>query len=725
MQQVGGKSTLSEEQKKKIEDNRLRALQKRAERQLIKLPVLIRQDNVPSYKTTSVCNNPHNIQPYNNTCIESKCLQRQVKLSIDTSNIRNVVPLRAGNIEDNLNDFSPIEKKSTFYNNRKYQIQNTVGKSSMRNTKAESSYSNSSNSKPAIQGACVLINRKRFQVEVGFHQQMIEVFKAIPSKVYDAKERKWNFAVEDHDKLIQGVIPLFPNVIISPLPQCILKVFQKASDECEIPSVDLSNLDLKLQNSLLPFQRKGVSFGIIKGGRLLIADDMGLGKTIQAIGIADYYKNEWPLLVVAPSSVRYSWVEAFHTWLPSLDSQEINVVNSSKESVSGSKVVIMSYDILTRKVKCIQDKKFQVIIMDESHFLKNFKSARTRAALVVMKTCKRLILLSGTPALSRPMELYTQISAINNKVFPNYTDFGIRYCNGKIMPWGWDFTGSSHMTELQLLLEETVMIRRLKAEVITQLPAKRRQMVLLDPSVVHSRKKDSEFMSKEMSRSNLRGMERRGMLLQYFRETGFAKLSAICDYIKDLLEAEKKFLCFGHHQSVLDAICKSIKEKGIQYIRIDGSTSSETRKQLCDKFQFNDTVRVAVLSITAANSGINLTAAHLVIFAELFWNPGILTQAEDRAHRIGQQDSVVVQYLVAQGTADDHIWPLVQKKLETLNKAGLSKDNFSDTDTTRVKSLCQSSLDDFLEDLSEDQVFLDEFILSQKNPSKDVSVQNY
>ncbi|XP_022246250.1 SWI/SNF-related matrix-associated actin-dependent regulator of chromatin subfamily A-like protein 1 isoform X2 [Limulus polyphemus] len=717
MQQVGEKSTLSEEQRKKIEENRQKALQKRAEKQLIRLPVLVRQDNVPYYKPSSVCNNAHNVLPCKNSCTESKLFQRQVKSSIDTSNIRNVVSLSAGNIEDNLNNCSPSVKKSTFYSDRKHENQNTVDKSSVRKTKAELSYSNSSNSKPAIQGVCVLINRKRFQVEVGFHQQIIEVFKTIPSKVYDAKEKQWNFAVQDHDKLIQGIIPLFPNVVISPLPPYILRVFKKASDECEIPSMDLSNLDLKLQNSLLPFQRKGVSFGIYKGGRLLIADDMGLGKTIQAIGIADYYKDEWPLLIVAPSSVRYTWAEAFHTWLPSLDPQEINVVNSSKDSVSGSKVVIMSYDILTRKVKFIQNQKFQVVIMDESHFLKNFKSARTQAALVVMKTCKRVILLSGTPALSRPMELYTQISAINNKVFPNYTDFGIRYCNGKIMPWGWDFTGSSHMTELQLLLEETVMIRRLKAEVITQLPAKRRQMVLLDPSVVHSHKKILEFMSKEVNRTNLHGMERRGKLLQYFRETGFAKLSAICDYIKDLLEAERKFLCFGHHQSVLDAICKSIKEKGIQYIRIDGSTSSETRKQLCDKFQFNDTVRVAVLSITAANSGINLTAAHMVIFAELFWNPGILTQAEDRAHRIGQQDSVVVQYLVAQGTADDHIWPLVQKKLEILNKAGLSKDNFSDADTTRVKGLCQSSLDDFLEDLSKDQAFLDELIMSQEIPS--------
>ena len=110
------------------------------------------------------------------------------------------------------------------------------------------------------------------------------------------------------------------------------------------------------------------------------------------------------------------------------------------------------------------------------------------------------------------------------------------------------------------------------------------------------------------------------------------------------------------------------------------------RKHLVDAFQCDDNVRVALLSITAANSGLTLTAAHLVVFAELFWNPGILTQAEDRAHRIGQTDSVTVQYLVAKGTADDELWPMIQRKLDVLNKAGLSKDNFTDSHSTCLLS---------------------------------------
>jgi len=107
-----------------------------------------------------------------------------------------------------------------------------------------------------------------------------------------------------------------------------------------------------------------------------------------------------------------------------------------------------------------------------------------------------------------------------------------------------------------------------------------------------------------------------------------------------------------------------------------------------------------VLSITAANTGLTLTATHLVVFAELFWNPGVLTQAEDRAHRIGQKDSVTIQYLVAKGTADDYLWPLVQRKLDVLSQAGLSKDNFHDASCSSVAVSKHGTMMDYFEELS-------------------------
>ncbi|KAL4222277.1 SWI/SNF-related matrix-associated actin-dependent regulator of chromatin subfamily A-like protein 1 [Mactra antiquata] len=457
-------------------------------------------------------------------------------------------------------------------------------------------------------------------------------------------------------------------------------------------------------------------FGIQQNGRVLIADDMGLGKTIQAICLAYYYRNDWPLLVVVPSSVRFDWAQNFQRWVPSLDPQCINTVVSGKDSCTTGLINILSYDLMARKANNLKDKRFQVVIMDECHFLKNYKTARCKAALPLLQNAKRVILLSGTPALSRPLELFTQINAVCPYLF-KFHDFGMRYCDGKQMPWGPDYSGSSNMEELQILLEQSIMIRRLKTDVLTELPEKIRQMIMLDPSLIQI-SRELKTACKVMNSGNLKKMEQHGALLDFFHKSGSAKMKAIKSYVDDILESDKKFLIFAHHSDVLDGIEEIVRNKiEGNYIRIDGKSGSEQRNFLCKKFQHNDTVRVAILSITAANAGLNLSSASMVIFAELFWNPGILVQAEDRAHRIGQQDMVCVQYLVATGTSDDHIWPMIQRKLDVLGKAGLTKDNFSSAETTRLKDSRQEEIMKFLEESLLEDTFSDEMI-EDSSPTK-------
>ncbi|GFS90155.1 hypothetical protein TNCV_508161 [Trichonephila clavipes] len=659
-------SQLTEEQRKRIEENRRKALERRAA-----LSGTISQKNStnPFVSTKNTLEFKQTFNPpavvYNNSSFISK----SDKLSNSNNNAETSEQSKSSNI--------------------------------VNGTKNEKSVAKIFNSQNYLRGTCVLLNRQRFYVNIGYNKEVIDIFKTVASRLYDAQTKRWNFLIEDHEKLMSLLKPLQPNVLIVPLPRFITKIFSKVSETKTIKEHDLSKLDPVMLRSLLPFQRDGVNFAIQHEGRVLIADDMGLGKTIQAIAIANYYSEDWPLLIVTPSSVRYSWQQSFHTWLPSLDEHEISVINSSKDHIPNNKVILMSYDLLTKMKDTIINRKFKSIILDESHFLKNPKSARTKAAQDIIKNVKRIVMLSGTPALSRPIELFTQISALRSRDFFSYMEYGMRYCNGKQLPWGWDFSGSSCMEELQIVLEETVMIRRLKSEVMQQLPDKFRQMIVLDPSKVSTKSKVLIAMSQKFKQEALRGMEKRGVLLEYFHETGEVKLKAVCEYILDLLESDRKFLCFAHHKNVINGICNAIEGKNVDYIRIDGSVSSEQRKKLCDKFQLNDACRVAILSITSANCGITLTAANLVVFAELFWNPGILTQAEDRAHRIGQQDNVVVQYLVAKGTADDEMWPLVQRKLDILNKAGLSKDNFKSADTVMQEARSQLQLEDIWKELDE------------------------
>ncbi|XP_033857692.3 SWI/SNF-related matrix-associated actin-dependent regulator of chromatin subfamily A-like protein 1 [Acipenser ruthenus] len=540
------------------------------------------------------------------------------------------------------------------------------------------------NPSATMQGRCVLVSRSRFEVEVGFQADVIEAFKQISSRNYDMKTRNWSFLLEDYKGLME-VLCRIPSVEVEPLPRAVVQAFatqfsQTQPNKPEIPEADLSNIDPMLENGLMHFQREGVNFAVSREGRLLLADDMGLGKTVQAICIAAYYRKEWPLLVVTPSSVRFTWAEAFQRWLPSVKADSINVIVKGKDNLTSGIINIISYDLLSKMDKQLLGTSFKVLIMDESHFLKNTKTARCKAAMPLLKVAKRVILLSGTPAMSRPAELYSQIAAVQPSFFPRFHDFGVRYCDAKQMPWGWDYSGSSNLSELRLLLEESLMLRRLKSEVLSQLPAKQRKVVTVAPDGINAKTKAAlAAAANDMAKGHRNKQQEKEALLVFYNQTAEAKVRAIMEYIMDLLESGKeKFLVFAHHKLVLDNITKELGEKGMSYIRIDGSTPSADRQALCQQFQFSEKSCVAVLSITAANMGLTLCSADLVVFAELFWNPGVLIQAEDRVHRIGQTCSVNIHYLVAKGTADDYLWPMIQEKMNVLEQAGLSETNISE-----------------------------------------------
>ncbi len=185
-------------------------------------------------------------------------------------------------------------------------------------------------------------------------------------------------------------------------------------------------------------------------------------------------------------------------------------------------------------------------------------------------------------------------------------------------------------------------------------------LTLIFPNIEDAERLDK---AKDLSFHKIR------VIQELFRDTGTAKLPAVLEYITDLLEGGDKFLVFGHHQDVLDGIAHFMNTHRIEHIQIDGRTPGHARHELVTHFQNEPNCRVGVLSMTAAGTGLTLTAANTVIFAELFWNPGTLRQCEDRAHRIGQVSSVNVHYLVAAGTIDEMIWDLIDHKLEVLGEA--------------------------------------------------------
>ncbi len=416
-------------------------------------------------------------------------------------------------------------------------------------------------------------------------------------------------------------------------------------------------------------------------GRLLLADEMGLGKSITSLAIMCHYMKEWPLLILCPASLKHIWPNEIEKFLPGLSASSIYVVRGfddvdffyeqqqqqqQQKRKFSTKIVVASYSILQTRsasARCLQKFRFKCVIADESHNLKQKNSQRTQLALPLLQGAKRLALLSGTPALARPVELWTQLHAIAPDLFGAYTPYTKEYCNAHRGRFGWDVSGLSNAEKLHSKLKK-VMIRRLKAHVLDELPAKQRSLV---PIVItnKSKRKECEKLIKELkeTRQSLADLvgdeasgahfEARKLLMEAYQSSGIAKASAVSEYLVEWLRGSgtQKVLVFGHHKSVLDSIEAAVAKelKGAGHIRIDGSVSSQDRALRVNKFQTCSKIRVAILSMTAAGVGLTLTAASCVVFAELHWTPGVLAQAEDRCHRIGQRNAVNVLYLVCEG----------------------------------------------------------------------------
>ncbi len=241
----------------------------------------------------------------------------------------------------------------------------------------------------------------------------------------------------------------------------------------------LNDLPKALLKNLYRFQKQGIIFGIKKYSRLLIADEMGVGKTVQAIGLSCLYQKDWPVLVICPSSLKFAWRDEITLWLGEvLKKDEVQVIKHSKNGFKeDKKYYIISYDLSVRMIDKIIEKKFNYIIADEAHYLKSRSAKRTMSLTPILQRSKRVVLLTGTPILAKPMEIFSLLHILRPDKFKGFKEFGTRYCDPKMLPFGLiDWSGSSNSRELNSILNK-LMIRRLKKDVFSQLPPKKKQKI--------------------------------------------------------------------------------------------------------------------------------------------------------------------------------------------------------------------------------------------------------
>ena len=246
--------------------------------------------------------------------------------------------------------------------------------------------------------------------------------------------------------------------------------------------ISIDGLSQKIRDSLYDFQKIGVNFGISHYGRILLGDEMGVGKTIQSLAIAYLYRKDWPLLILCPSSLKWTWKDEIIKWLDHLNDSEddIQVFMKGMDKFNPNALIyIMSYNLATKLSKSIEARKFGVIIADEAHYLKSRDSKRSMALVPIIMKAKRVLLLTGTPILARPNELYNLVRMLRPDIFYSFTKFGNRYCSPKNGFFGTDWTGNANTKELHFLINNRLMIRRLKKDVLTELPSKRRQRIII------------------------------------------------------------------------------------------------------------------------------------------------------------------------------------------------------------------------------------------------------
>jgi len=448
----------------------------------------------------------------------------------------------------------------------------------------------------------------------------------------------------------------------------------------------------EMVDQILPFQLEGLRFGVSKQGRCLIADEMGLGKSLQALMIAyEYSTTDWPLLIVCPSSIRFVWKQQISKWFKGLvdPTLHVQIIKKGKDLIDPkAKIIIVPYVLLATNPHLAQlpnKKPFQCVVCDESHYLKDSGSKRSKAVSSILKKSKRVILLSGTPSMNNADELYPQIVHLFPKQgdgssirAPTLTEFRTRYCvastfvpkNSAFPITRW--SGSQYREELNSLLLSTVMIRRMKKDVLTQLPDKIRQRIDLDVGESQWCSELKLMTARWLAKGSGAFVPQTNQSLEtmeLWRATGAAKMHAVKEYLVELFTANENIKCiiFAHHKFVLDGI-EDLLLNGTsligpgKYMRIDGSVSQDQRSIRVADFQSNPNCRVALLSITACAEGITLTAANLVVFTELYWVPGVIEQAEARAHRVGQKDSVYCQYLLLPESPDEVVFNMLEKK---------------------------------------------------------------
>jgi SWI/SNF-related matrix-associated actin-dependent regulator of chromatin subfamily A-like protein 1 len=421
----------------------------------------------------------------------------------------------------------------------------------------------------------------------------------------------------------------------------------------EGPELDIES---RLGGELRPFQRAGVAYALW-ARRTFLADEQGLGKTVQALAALEA-DDAYPAVVVCPASLKLNWRREIEHWLPH---RSVTVVSGTSGVHESADIVVLNYEIVHAHRTRLGLRVPKALVLDESHYVKNPRAKRTQA---VRKLVSALapdalrLLLTGTPVMNHPEELIAQL-----RVLGRLEEFGsgARFARR--------FQGAGAEERIHWHLRRSCFVRRLKSEVLPQLPAKRQVVVpvslenereyrLAEQDVVKwLREQPLDLSELEAKVAAALRAERLAQLNALRRLAARGKLGPALAWIHDFLESDEPLVVFAGHREVQELLLERFPDA----LHILGRDSVDAREAAVQSFQAGEG-QLLVAATRVAGQGITLTHASNVAFLDLEWTPAMHDQAEDRLHRIGQHDAVTAWYLLAAETIDETMIELIARK---------------------------------------------------------------
>ena len=406
-----------------------------------------------------------------------------------------------------------------------------------------------------------------------------------------------------------------------------------------------------------PFQWAAVRYALDARGTFL-ADEQGLGKTVEALTAIEA-DGAFPAVVVCPASMKLGWERETQRWLPH---RSVTVVHGRGAVPREAEITILNYEIVAAHHHALTRKRPRALVVDESHYCKNPQAKRTQAvrrmAAAVTPDGLRLA-LSGTPVLNHAEELIAQL-----RIIGRMEEFGSGASFAR------QFRGQVSEERLHWHMRRACFVRRLKSEVLPQLPPKRQVVIpvaltneaeyrLAERDVIEWLRSQPLDLSELNARiaATLRA-QRLAQLGTLQRLAARGKLAAALAWIEDFLASDEPLVVFARHVEVQRAVLARFPRAA----HLLGEDSLERREAAIGAFQQPDGPQLIVCATRVAAQGITLTRASNVAFLELEWTPAMHDQAEDRCHRIGQRDAVTAWYLLAAGTIDETMARLIQSK---------------------------------------------------------------